>query len=261
MNEVHRRQLLGVLKWELGRALLGRRGIPVVLLALAPVLMAGLFALGRSRGFLNVRMDELQPVWAGLFHGLILRTLVFFGSMWVFVNLIRGELVDRTLHLTLLLPVPRSILLAGKFLGAWIATGLLFGVATAASWLLLFAGTNSPPPTQLVSWVGIVALGCLGYGAIFAVLGMFLRNPIFAAIGLWGWDWIEIILPGPLKKLTVAHYLKRLSPIPIDEGPLAVVGTTTAAPLAIGGLLLFVAALLALGTVRLRRLEIDYGGD
>lgn len=265
MSERQRRvrQFRAVALAEADRVLLGRRGIPVVVLALLPVLMC-VFVVGLREHIKGSPpgFADLQGFWAGLFQGVILRTLVYFGTMWVFINLIRGEVVDRTLHLPFLLPLPRWLLLAGKFVGGWFATALLFGLATALSWFALFrTHLGEAELGQMAVWVGIVLLGIFGYGAIFAVLGIWLRNPIFAAIGLWAWEWLEFLLPGPLKKLSVAHYLKGLAPVRMDEGPLAVIGTTTAAPLAIGGLMVFGGLLLALGAWRLRRLEIDYGGD
>ncbi len=264
MSEQSRRtrQLMALAWGEVDRSVLGRRGIPVWILAGLPILLGTVLIWARSRWETPFGLAELQGIWAGLFQGLVLRTVVFFGAMWIFVNLIRGEVVDRTLHLSLMLPVPRPMLLAGKFLGAWVASAILLGGATAVAWLVFFREQLSHAPIgQMFQWSAIVVLGVLGYGAIFGVLGVYLRNPIFAAIALWAWEWLEFLLPGPLKKLSVVHYLKGLAPVRMDEGPLAIVGTTTHPALAIGGLLVFAAALLALGAWSLKRIEIDYGGE
>lgn len=262
MNRQLLRQVRAIAAVELRRILLGRRGLVVLVLALAPVALAVAVLFARERFGGPVGTAELQQIFAWIFHTLVLRTVVFFGVMWVFVNAIRGEVVDRTLHLLLLLPVPRPALLGGKFLAGLVATAGVFGTSTALAWLAIFRHRlDSAPFGDLGWWLLIVALGCVGYGAIFATLGIYLRNPVFAAIGLFGWEWIEFLLPGPLKKLSVAHYLKNLAPVRLDEGPFAIVASSTPAPLAILGLFVFAAALLWIGAHSLKRLEIDYGAE
>ena len=78
---------------------------------------------------------------------------------------------------------------------------------------------------QLLTYAGITMLACLGYGAFFLVVGLFIRNPIIPALLLYGWEWINFLLPPVLKKISVIHYLNSLVPVPVSEGPFAVVGT------------------------------------
>ena len=39
----------------------------------------------------------------------------FFGCLGIFMNLFRGEMLDKTLHFWFLMPVRREVLLAGKY--------------------------------------------------------------------------------------------------------------------------------------------------
>ena len=59
----------------------------------------------------------------------------------------------------------------------------------------------------------------------------------------------------------VIHYLTALVPVPVSEGPLALVGDKPPAWLAITGLLAFAAVLLALTMRRVRTMEVLYGED
>ena len=77
--------------------------------------------------------------------------------------------------------------------------------------------------TQILTYAGITALACLGYGAFFLVVGLFIRNPIIPALLLYGWEWLNFLLPPLLKKISVIHYLNSLVPVPVSEGPFAVV--------------------------------------
>ncbi len=81
------------------------------------------------------------------------------------------------------------------------------------------------------------------------------------AAAILGWEWLNFLLPPLLKKLSVIHYLQSLCPVPMPHGPFALPAEPTPAPLAIGGLLLLVAVLLAFAVRRAKRLEVLYTGE
>ena len=115
--------------------------------------------------------------------------------------------------------------------------------------------------SQLFSYVLITILACIGYGAFFLVVGLFFRNPIIPALLLYGWEWINFLLPPLLKKISVIHYLNSLVPVPISEGPFAVVAEPTPAWIALPGLVIVTALVLILAGTRIRRMEIRYGSE
>ncbi|HLM23620.1 MAG TPA: hypothetical protein VK274_01125, partial [Pyrinomonadaceae bacterium] len=114
---------------------------------------------------------------------------------------------------------------------------------------------------QLLTYAGITMLACLGYGAFFLVVGLFIRNPIIPALLLYGWEWINFLLPPLLKKISVIHYLNSLVPVPVSEGPFAVVAEPTPAWIAIPSMLGVTLVVLILAGYRIRHLEIRYGSD
>src|SRR6185369_16632962 len=96
----------------------------VYFLAFAPtaiIMLHGLFDRGRGR------MDEDTMVMAAIFQFYYLRLGIFFGAVGIFTRLIRGEMVERSLHYYLLAPVRREVLLVGKFLAGTIRAVTLFG--------------------------------------------------------------------------------------------------------------------------------------
>jgi hypothetical protein len=138
--------------------------------------------------------SEMSQVYAAIYGGLILRTLIFFGCAWVFMNLFRGEVVDRSLHYYFLAPVRREVLVVGKYLSGLIATIVLFSITTVGSmfiyyfWLFpsesarfFFDGAGAG---QMLAYLGVTILACLGYGAVFLLVGLFFRNPIIPAVAL-----------------------------------------------------------------------------
>jgi hypothetical protein len=114
---------------------------------------------------------------------------------------------------------------------------------------------------QILSYAGITMLACIGYGAFFLVVGLFVRNPIIPALLLYGWEWLNFLLPPLLKKISVIHYLNSLVPLPMSEGPFAVVAEPTPAWIAIPSMLIVTAIVLVISAYRIRRMEIRYGSD
>jgi ABC-type transport system involved in multi-copper enzyme maturation permease subunit len=275
-NALWPRQLSAVIKIELRKNFWGLRSVLIYLLALLPVAVMVLTVIGfvyaaqaGRRAVLHEDFPTGMQVFANIFEALILRTVVFFGCAWAFMNLIRGEVVDRSLHYYFLSPVRREILLVGKYLAGLIAAVLIFSLSTLISLLLLYlAGypesmqyLNGPGLSQVGTYVGITALACMGYGAFFLLIGLFFRNPIVPALLLFGWEWINFLLPPLLKKISVVHYLRSLEPVKLSEGPFAVLVDPTPAYLSIPGLFLVTLIVLAVAAWRIRRFEISYGSE
>jgi ABC-type transport system involved in multi-copper enzyme maturation permease subunit len=267
-----RRQVSAILRLEARKNFLGKRAALLYLAALAPVGVMLLFSLMLA-WFRNPgeTIGWSANVYAAIFQTFILRVIVFFGCLWVFMNLFRGEVLDRSLHYYLLAPVRREVLVVGKYLSGLLATVLLFGLSTGLSYLLLYpayggAGLRQhllggPGLGHLGAYVGVTALACVGYGAVFMLVGLYLRNPILPAVILFFWEGMHFLLPALLKRATVTHYLKALCPLPMSEGPFALVVEPPPVWVSIGGLLLFSAVAVVLSALRLSHFEIDYGED
>ncbi len=265
-----RRQILAILRIEVRKNFTGKRSFLMYLLALLPVfIMAALVTANADD--IRENFSESSVIFANLYEGMILRTVVFFGCAWIFMNLFRGEVVDRSLHYYFLSPVRREVLVAGKYVSGLVASLLLFVTVTALCVFLIYlplgyTGAMSylfdgPGLNQALTYLGITALACVGYGAVFLVIGLFFRNPIIPAILLYGWEFINFLLPPMLKKLSVIHYLHSLTPVPINEGPFAIVTEPTSAWLTVPGLILVTAMVLLMASVRIRRMEIKYGTE
>jgi hypothetical protein len=92
-------QIAAILRLEVRKNFIGKRAFLIYLLAAVPVLlMAALSAEISWQQSRNNNIGEVNIIFANLYEGLILRTIVFFGCAWIFMNLFRGEVVDRSLH-------------------------------------------------------------------------------------------------------------------------------------------------------------------
>ena len=262
------RQIAAIMRLEVKKNFFGKRSLLVYLLAMMPI---GLLVMVELVKPLGEEITQYQNIYSLIYNSLILRTVVFFGCAWIFMNLFRGEIVDRSLHYYFLSAARREVLVAGKFLSGLITAATLFTTVTIASMLLIFFAhsygisvrffLDGPGMTQLLIYAGITILACVGYGAFFLVVGLFFRNPIIPALVLYGWEWINFLLPPLLKKISVIHYLNSLVPVPISEGPFAVVAEPTPAWISVPGLLIVTALVLFGASIRIRRMEIKYGSD
>lgn len=269
------RQIRAILRIEVRKNFWGRRALLIYLLAAIPVLLTFLLSVVDTEG----GGADIRRNWASaqeafamiIYNGLILRTVVYFGCAWIFMNLFRGEVVDKSLHYYFLCPLRREVLVAGKYISGLVASVLLFTLTTAGSLFFLYyargypANVNylfdGPGLTQSLNYIGITILACVGYGAVFMVIGLFFRNPIIPALLAYGWEWVNFLMPPLLKKISIIHYLHSLSPIPVNEGPLATVVDPTPAWISVPSMIAFTAIVLFLASVRIRKMEIRYGNE
>jgi|SRR5688572_12687004 len=265
------RQIAAIFRSELHKNFLGRRAILIYLLALLPLFPLLVLAVFQPSDREWKDFNNYSLIYSVLYNGLILRTVVFFGCAWIFMNLFRGEIVDRSLHYYFLSAVRREVLVVGKYFSGLVTSVVLFTFTTVVAMLLLYLPhfysqsvryfTEGYGLKQLLTYAGITILACIGYGAFFLVVGLFVRNPIIPALLLYGWEWLNFLLPPLLKKVSVIHYLNSLTPVPLSEGPFAVVAEPTPAWIAIPSMLGVTLLVLIIAAYRIRHMEIRYGSD
>ena len=270
-----KRQLLSVIKLELARNFFTKRGLWIYFLAFAPVVVIGLHAL-ESPGGRRCNIEQDTEILAGIIQLFYLRLGIFFGCLGIFMNLFRGEILDKSLHFYFLAPIRREVLMVGKFLAGLLATCVIF-VTSEVLQIIVFTGQFTPNVrdlylyqnhglTQAAAYLGVTALACLGYGAFFLAAGMLFRNPILPAAAILVWEGINPFLPALLKKFSVIYYLKSLCPVDIPSPPgtppllslLVSNPDPISAPVAIMGLLFVSLLVLYVSSFQIRRMEINY---
>jgi ABC-type transport system involved in multi-copper enzyme maturation permease subunit len=265
------RQVSAILSLELFKQFVGWRALRIYILAALPVLLmlTRLLVPMNPENVGNMANETL--VFAGVYRAFILRFVVVFGCATVFTELFRGEVTDRSLHYYFMTPVRREVLAAGKYLSALVGTMAIFGGVTVASYLLMFLRhgldrtaahlLDGPGLSHMVSYTFATLLACVGYGALFLLIGLLLKNPILPVLAIFGWEWLYFLLPSLLKKISVVHYLQSIMPIAIDEGPFALLTEPTPAWISVPGFIVFSSVVLFLCGLRIRRMEIRYEAD
>lgn len=262
-------QVRGILNLELRRHLLGRRALLVYILASAPVFLCALTVIAPIPREAYLEMGGVEVVFAIIYRTFILRFLIFLGCVVVFMNLFRGDLMEKTLHYYFLAPVKRPVLVAGKYLAGVVVTSVIFGTATLLSNLFLVVGSARGLQDyflgdglgHLAAYLGVTIFACMGYGAVFLMIGLFVRNWIVPAALVLGWEYINFLLPPVLKKFSVIYYVESLCPVGIPEGPVAILAEPAPAWLSIPGLLLLTLAILTVASWKISRMEILYGEE
>jgi ABC-type transport system involved in multi-copper enzyme maturation permease subunit len=236
----------------------------------------GAFFSVRSR--LLIDFNEDRETFAAVFHHFYLRLGIFFGCLGIFMNLFRGEMLDKTLHYWFLAPMRREVLLTGKYLAGLIAAVVIFTAGTLTCYAIMLWPQDSAVfdafwqdhgPAHAFWYAASAAMGCIGYGSVFLAAGLLLRNPIVPAIVILLWESVNGILPAALQKLSVLYYVQSLAPVPLPIDPSAPLlirlllapAEPPSVAVAVLGLLGVTVLVLWIASRTVRRLEIDYGTD
>jgi hypothetical protein len=274
VNQVQRAtQLPTILRLELRKSLLSWRALWVYFLSFVPAVIIGVHAVVAAATGDDHTLDTDTEVMAEVFQFYYLRVAVFFGCLGIFTRLFRGEMMEKSAHFYLLTPVRRETVAVGKFLAGAITSSAVFGTGVLASFLLMYshlaeAGRflgNGPGLAHLGAYLAVTVLGCLGYGAVFLLVGLLARNPIVPAVILLFWESANHLLPGWLKPASVIFYLEPLLPVELPPSEFSALFGIPADPiatyLAVPGLFVVVAAIVAFACWRARTVEINYSTD
>ena len=277
MNPLWISQALAVLRLEMKKTFFAKRGLWIYVLALGPVLLFGGHSIDQIRTGRPCDFGQDTNIFATVFQIFYVRLAIFFGCVGIFMNLFRGEVLDKSLHYYFLAPIRREVLLAGKFLAGLLAAMVIFTTGTLLQIVALYWHfdwstiedylLHGNGLSHIGAYLGVTVLACLGYGSVFLAAGVMFRNPIIPAGVILVWESINSFLPSLLQKVSVIFYLKSLSPIQVapQAGPLASLLAINADPvpaaIAVPGLLLLAAAVLVIAALEARRMEINYATE
>jgi ABC-type transport system involved in multi-copper enzyme maturation permease subunit len=271
-------QTMAVLRLEWKRSFLPRRGLWIYLLAIAPVLIFAAGSAFNASKNLPADAGENARLFAGIFQFFFLRFAVFFGCAGIFMNLFRGEMLDKSLHYYFLAPVRREVLLAAKYLAGLLASSLIFCASVTLQMIVLNARLNAVALQEyffhghglaaFAAYLGVTFMACLGYGGVFLAIGVVFRNGLIPAALVLAWETINSVLPPVLQRVSVIYYLKSLCPLQASTITLQHHSLLTlfslnvpmaSGPVALVALAALTMILLGLAGWRLREMEIDYG--
>ena len=198
----------------LGEMLWGRRAVFMGLAAGAPMLLAVVtrlaFAAGSAVFIVNGNRIDIEAMFATAISLLYLRFIVPALGVFYGTSLIADEIEDKTITYLFVRPMARGAIVLGKYLAY-----LLCVVAVVLPSAALVFVTMVPLARMgtlvdtLVGDLGRIALGLAAYGAVFLCAGVSFKRPLVGGlIFVFGWEPVALVLPGYLRRLTIAYYLQ-----------------------------------------------------
>jgi len=237
----------------LGQMLWSRRTAFMSLVVVVPVVVALGVRLIDATGTMEVGG---RPVNGAFLFGLMVWVFfvrfavpvfgVFYGTA-----LIADEVEGQTITYLFVRPVPRGAVLVGKYLAYLVCAVVIVLPAVALAWLLVAPvgpGTLGDTFPDFLRDLGLIALGLAVYGAVSSWLGAVLSRPtLVGLLFVFGWEVLVMVLPGEVRRLSVAFYLEGLVPHALPGGRLGdVFRSIMASPASVGESLVWLAAILAL---------------
>ena len=210
---------------SIGQMLWSRRTIFMALVAGGPVVLALLFRLLATFGAATIRFNAVrlggESIFGVMMWLIYLRFIVPVLGVSYGTGLIADEVEDKTLTYLFTRPVPRGAVLVGKYFAYLACTGLVVLPSVMLVFFLVVpvgGGSIGRGFPSLAVDLGLLAVGLAAYGAVFAFIGAWLRRPLVVGLVFaFGWEQVALIVPGYLRRLTVAYYLQALAPHAMPE--------------------------------------------
>ncbi|MBA3885235.1 MAG: ABC transporter permease [Acidobacteria bacterium] len=214
---------LRVFDLSISEMLWSRRTIFRVLVVGAPVLIALMLRLLVSLGapILQVQGggDSVRMTGPAIFGLMVwvfyLRFTVPVLGVFYGTSLMADEVEDKTITYLFTRPVRRGAVMVGKYLAYLACTVMVVLPSVVLVYLLVvpMQGSLGGSFIDLLTDLGLLTLGLAVYGAVFAFIGARFKRPLLIGlVFIFGWEQIALVLPGYLKKFTVAYYLQSLVP-------------------------------------------------
>jgi ABC-2 type transport system permease protein len=209
---------LRIFDLSLGEMIWSRRSVLLALLLGGPVVLGGVVRmvdLLRGAGFeVNGTRVSGAAVFGMMIWLLYIRFIVPVLGVFYGTSLIADEIDDRTITYLFTRPIPRRAVLFGKYLAYLVCTVLMVLPSMMIVFFLVAptggAGIAAGFP-DLLSDLAMLAVGLAAYGAVFALVGCTLRRPLIVGLVFaFLWEPGTMLLPGYLKRATVAYYLQGL---------------------------------------------------
>jgi ABC-2 type transport system permease protein len=253
---------------SLGQMLWSRRTIFLALVVGSPLALGVLFKILESFGLGTMQIQNAKVPGPTIFGGMIwllyLRFMVPVLGVFYGTALIADEVDDKTLTYLFVRPIPRGAVILGKYL-AYLATTVFVVLPSVVILYLLVVplgnGSLAAAFPALLKDLGLLALGLAAYGALFTLIGARLKHPlVFGLVFAFGWEQVALMLPGYLRRITIAFYLQALVPHAMPQEGLGSILQAffkdVPTPLAATGwLIIFVAIFLSLAAWLVERRE------
>jgi ABC-type transport system involved in multi-copper enzyme maturation permease subunit len=211
-----------------------RRTIFLALVVSAPVVLGVIVRLLTTWGVHGaVRIGGgavvSGPSIFGLFIWLLyLRFIIPVLGVFYGTSLIADEVEDKTITYLFTRPIPRGAVVVGKYMAYLVATVLVVLPSVMVLYFLVVptgGGSIASTFPALVKDLALLGIGLAAYGSLFAWVGCQFKYPLVTGLVFaFGWEQGIMLIPGYLKRLTIAYYIQGLVPhaMPQDDSALSI---------------------------------------
>lgn len=207
---------------SLGQMLWSRRTIFLALVVSAPVILGLIVRILTSVGIGgSVRLGGSAvvagPSIFGLFIWLLyLRFIIPVLGVFYGTSLIADEVEDKTITYLFTRPIARGAVVVGKYLAYLAATSLVVLPSVMILYFLVVptgGGSLAAAFPALVKDLALLGIGLAVYGSLFAWVGAQFKYPLVTGLVFaFGWEQGIMVIPGYLKRFTIAYYIQGLVP-------------------------------------------------
>ena len=166
------------------------------------------------------KMSEVMEAFAFIFRGGYLYFGVILSAMTFASSVFREELEDQTLHYLYLQPIPRWMIVVGKFAGFVAVAMPCYAVSLVCVKLLMLLPFGEGglvkffEPTSLLILLRefvVIGLGLAVYSSLLLGISNLIRNPI-PGFMMYGWEAVSNLMPESLQQWSLGYYVKAFLP-------------------------------------------------
>ena len=211
---------------SLGELIWSRRTIFMALVVGAPIVLALVARIVQESGVAPLRVNgarvDAVSVFGMIIWVLFLRFIVPVLGVFYGTSLVADEVDDKTITYLFTRPLRRGAVLLGKYLAYLACTTLVVLPSVMIVFFLLVPlGDIARGFPALLTDLGLLAIGIAAYGALFTLIGTWMKRPLVVGLVFtFGWEQFAMLMPGYLRRFTLAYYIQSLVPhaMPQDEG-------------------------------------------
>ena len=186
-------------------------GLPVVL----ALLVRGVQAIGGPAMRVDGQVVTGPTIFGFMVWWLYLRFIVPVLALYYGTALVADEVEDKTITYLFTRPIRRGAVLLGKFLAYFVCTVMVVLPSLMIVYFLmgLSGATLAGTFPSLLKDLGLIILGLLAYGGLFAWVGAQFKRPlVIGLVYVFGFEQVALLIPGYIRQLTVSYYLQSLVP-------------------------------------------------
>ena len=210
---------LRIFDLSVGEMLWSRRTIFMALVVGAPVVISVFMRFLDALGAPVFQVNGMRVAGPTIFGSFIwffyLRFIVPVLGVFYGTSLIADEVEDKTITYLFTRPIRKGAVLVGKYLAYLACTGFVVLPSVVVMYLCLvpIRGSLGASFPDLLKDLALLGIGLAVYGAVFAFVGARFKRPLLAGlVFIFGWEQIALVVPGYLRRFTVAYYVQSMVP-------------------------------------------------